>query len=342
MLRLLLLLFLAPLSVLTLPTPSLAGQLVLQFSGSPVKEYEAPPASSSVVQLVYQFPHDQGMALENLAARANGHLVVTAVNKPLVYDLDPKPHHISPKLLYQFPGVTSMTGIVETAPDIFAVVGGNWSTTTFLAEPGTFSVWSIDLNTPVPNVKIISSIPEAAALNGIATLAGSPDIVLIADSARGAVWRLNIVTGDHSIAIQHPLFTNSTTKSPIAINGIRTFGGMLYFLNSAQGSYGRVPITDDGSATGEVEILGRLDVPTAKYDDFAMDWEGNAWVATHPNALSQVTVEGRQRNVTGDSDTVTMTQPTSAEFGRGSKQEEKTLYITTSGGQLIAINTCMI
>ena len=63
--------------------------------------------------------------------------------------------------------------------------------------------------------------------------------------------------------------------------------------------------------------------------------------------LIEITTEGKQRNFTADDSDAPMTQPTSAVFGRGSKQEEKTLYLTTSGsndagGQLFAVNTCLL
>lgn len=105
MLRFLPLLLLAPFGVLTHPT---AGQLVFQFSDSPAIEHGAAPPSSSAVQLVYEF---QNLTrLENLAARSNGHLVLTAVNEPFLYDIDPTAHHPSPNLLHIFSGVTSLTG----------------------------------------------------------------------------------------------------------------------------------------------------------------------------------------------------------------------------------------
>lgn len=178
------------------------------------------------------------------------------------------------------------------------------------------------------------SIPEASALNGVTTLNGSPDIVLIADSTLGAVWRANVATGDYSIAIESPLFTNTSTSGR-GINGVHTVGEMLYFTNSAQESFGRVPVTGDGSAAGEVELLG---TPPASYDDFAIDQGGNAWIATHPNSLTEWTSEGTSSNITGNAESIEMIQPTAVNFGRGSTQEESTLYMTTYGGQIIAIN----
>ena len=322
MLRLLFFLLLAPYSVVSNSTSTSAGRLVFEFAGQ--------------------------QHIENVAIRSNGHLVLSVVNEPFVYDLDPRAHHPLPKVVHHFPGVIGTTDMAETAPDIFAVVAGNWSSTKLQATPGSFSIWSIDLNTPEPTVKLITSIPEAAALNGVTTLNGSSDIVLIADSALGAVWRVNVATGDYSIAIQNPFFTNNSTKNPspvpIGINGVHTSEGMLYFTNSAQGSYGRIPITNDGSAAGEVEILVGVGGPSADYDDFDIDREGNAWIATHPNAVVEVTTEGEQRNITRDANITDLIQPVSVKFGRGSGQEEKTLYVVTAGsdtagGQVIAVST---
>ena len=339
-------LLLAPFSALTVPTSSSASQLVIQLSDEPVNAVSAPPPSSAV-RMVYQFKEQT--ALENLAPRSNGQLVLTVSSQPAIYNIDPSKQNQPPRLLQQFPNASSAAGIAEIAPDVFAVVVGNWSTATFQAIPGTFSVWSVDLTTSTPTAKIISPMPEAAGLNGATTLDGSPDILLIADSTLGAVWRLNLTTGDYSIAIQDPLFSNWSSPIPIGINGIRTFRGSLYFLNSAQGSYGRVPISSDGSATGEVEVITRVGVPQVVFDDFDMDWAGNAWIATHPNVVTQVSVEGIQRNFTGDNGgaAIEMSQPTSARFGRGSVEEEKVLYVVTGGsetvgGQIIALNTWML
>lgn len=59
--------------------------------------------SSSAGRLVFEFVDQQ--QLENLAIRSNGHLVLSVINKPFVYDLDPRAHHPLPKVLHQFSGV---------------------------------------------------------------------------------------------------------------------------------------------------------------------------------------------------------------------------------------------
>ncbi len=316
--------FLALFILLSRPTSSSAVQSNLTNS-----------TCSSAFHLIFQFPD---LHLENLAVRSNGHLIITVVSEPLVYDLDPKASDPSPTLLHRFPNVQGMAGIVETAPDIFAVIGGNESIA-LTGVPGSFLIWSIDLNTPEPTVKLITSVPEASALNGLTRLQPSSDIILAADSTLGAVWRVNIVTGDYSIAIQNSLFAPTSTD-PRGINGVHTLRGMLYFTNTAQLSYGRVSITDSGSAAGEVEILAR----GALYDDFDLDWQDNAWIATHPNSLIEVTMGGKQRNITADCNSTELLQPSSAKFGRGSILDKRVLYVVgygslTVGGQVVAVNT---
>ena len=340
MLRLLLLLLVAPSSVLTRPTLSLASQVIYQLYDGSATENAAAASSTSAVNLVYQF---DSARLENLAACSDGQLLLTAVNEPSVYIIDPTKSGGKPKLLHTFPNATGMTGIVETAPNIFAVVAGNWSVATLTPVQGSFSIWSIDCNSNNPTVKKIASMPEAGGLNEVASLTESPDIVLIADSVLGSVWRLSMSTGNYSVAIQNPLFSSCQSPAPLGINGINVFEGMLYFMNSAQKFYGRIAITSDGSAAGEVQVLSRI--TNGIYDDFAMTWSGNAWIATHPNLLVEVTVEGKHRNITTGSPN--MEQPTSVVFGRSSKQQERTLYITASGsktvaGQLWSVDTGMV
>lgn len=360
MLPLLCFLLLAPLGVLGVPVSFSLGQLVLQFPNSLEAENAAPsppsavqpdgPSSSvvpldspspSAVSLVYQFKHER---LENLHARLNGHLIVSVVNEPLMYDLDPTKPGQPPTLIHNFTGagVASLLGIAEYAPDVFAVVTGNW-TSPLTHTPGSFRIYSVDLSTPnkPPKVTMIAAMPEANALNGMASLYGGPaDTVLVVDSFQEAIWKLNVSSGEYSMAIESPLFGN-TSSNPMGINGLRSVPGYIYFFNSAQGSYGRVPIDDNVTVTGEVQILSRVDQPGQLWDDFDLDWEGNAWVATHAEGVYEVTVEGKQRNITG------IVEPTSARFGRGSKQQEKTLYLSTvgngtGGGQIVALNTCLV
>lgn len=307
-------------------------QLTVQLPNSPTIEDEAQeiaPESSCMIKQLYQFPNFT-TRLENLAVRPNGQLLIDCVTQPHIYGFDPSNATATPTILYTFKNVTSVLGIDEITKDVFAVVVGNFSSPGY-HEPGSFSLWSIDLNRAKPIVKLITALPEAIALNGLATLkaneARDKPMVLIADSVDGVIWRVDPRTRAYTRIYDSPLLAN-VTLTGMGVNGIRTFGKKLYFINSGQETYGRIPLHHDASAAGEVELLARQKV--GAWDDFDIDWEGNAWIATHRGDLTEVTVEGRARNMTG-CNALRMFDPTSARFGRGSRKEENTLYIVTAG-----------
>ena len=68
------------------------------------------------------------------------------------------------------------------------------------------------------------------------------------------------------------------------------------------------------------------------WDDLALDWEGDARIATHANAVTEVTLDGKQRRFTSSDAKSRMQQPTSIVFGRGSQAAERTLFVVKGGG----------
>ena len=315
MLNLPLLLLLAPLSVLARPASS--------------------PASAPTVRSIYQF---SDFVMENMAARSNGHLLLTASNQPFLYDMDPTAASPSPSQLPSIPGVIGVLGIAETSPDVFAVAAGNY--TDLVPKNGSFSIWQVDMTKSQPTVKLITPIPAAAGLNGMAALTGVSDTILVADSILGAVWKVDVSTGAYSIVIANENFAPNPPPTPfLGINGLRMSGGNLYFTNSAQGLFGRVTVNSNGAAEGDVQIMARLGGSAGLYDDLDLDCEGNSWIATHTDMVLTVTTGSTQTNMTGGA--TPFVQPTSARFGRAG--ETGILYVANAGngevsGQLIAVN----
>lgn len=305
------------------------------FSAPAVSHLEETPSAldaASPISLLYEFD-DKAVTLENLAARSNGQLILTASDSPTIYTFDPRRKIAS--LLHTLEGYTSCLGIVETTKDVFIVAAGNYSAEGFTAIEGTFAIWSVDVNNwgGKPTVKKVTDIPHAKALNGMTKVEGSSSLVLVADSALGGIWLIDTISGKYSVAIEHVILSSGNSPIPLGVNGIQVFDGKLYFVNSAQRLYGRIAVDKAGVFSGEPEILAHSLPSVQAWDDLAMDWEGNGWLATHANAVTEVTASGKQRNFTAPADAPPgILHPTSLIFGRGSKSFEKTLFVVTGGG----------
>jgi sugar lactone lactonase YvrE len=305
------------------------------------------------VKQVYQFTPGF-TAVENLAVRSNGGILLNTVTGPNTYFIDPTEPNPTPILIATYTGCTSTTGIAEVFPDVFAVVCGNYTVQTKQGVPGSFSVWTVNIKKPgSPVVKKVTAIPAAQALNGMTDLgADSPGLVLIADSKLGAVWAVNVITGSYQIAISDPL-VKTTDTFPLGINGLHARGNLLYFTNSAQGLFASIRINNFGRPQGPAQVIARPfsstfpGYPVNIFDDFAIDEDGKAWITNHPNSITTVNKGGVQNTVSGGS---ALVQPTSCAFGRGSRDEKCKLYVTTAGtvynasyivsGSLVVLDVC--
>ena len=67
-----------------------------------------------VIHEVWQFPNDTW--IENLAVRPNGHLLVTMLNTPELYQVDPLDPG-EPALIHKFPRALGLLGIAEVEHD---------------------------------------------------------------------------------------------------------------------------------------------------------------------------------------------------------------------------------
>ncbi|KAK4549455.1 hypothetical protein LTR36_006452 [Oleoguttula mirabilis] len=306
----------------------------------------------AVIQTVYEFYSETWV--ENLANRANGNILTTIIGRPEVWEVNP--FHHTAELLYTFPRATSTLGIAEVAPDKFAVAVGNLSATTIVGTLGSWSVWTLDLShtrsypphphmdavhvaQPADAVKI-ADIPDAVFLNGMTTLPTAPHTILVGDAALGVVYSVNVLTGEHSIAMDNPAFKpNPSAPFTLGLNGIQMHSGddHLYFTNSFRSPVlARIPLHANGTAAGPVEtILSVTPFPThlgAQGDDFALDAAGNAWITGDPsNNVARVTTSGEATQVVGGVNSTAIVGPTAAHFGR-TERDRKILYVVTNGG----------
>ncbi|KAL4733537.1 hypothetical protein BDV11DRAFT_175599 [Aspergillus similis] len=160
--------------------------------------YQAKPAPT-----VFQLERN-GSWFENLAVRSDGTLLATRIDAPELWNIEPNGNSSrsgNGSLLVTFPNAMSTLGITEIARGIFAVVAGNLSLPSVTPTPGSFAIWTVDLTGAVPSTRFLASIPDGDFLDGMTMF--NDDLLLISDASKGTIWRLNVKTGEYSVALSH-------------------------------------------------------------------------------------------------------------------------------------------
>lgn len=309
----------------------------------------APPPSStpysSPTRDIYQFPHT-GTWVENLAVRADGQLIITRLDQPIIQLVDPFTPGKEPVTIHTFPAAAGALGIAEYAPDTFAVITGNFSLATGANPPGEYSVWKVDMRSyhgpGTATVIKITDVPTARLLNGATVLDHSKGAILIADSFAGNVIRVDTDECTYTVVQSDPTMAGVADGGiPIGINGLHVRDGKLYFTNGSKNQFVRVHIHNDGTASGPYETLVTNTV--GRFDDFAFDKFGEVFACQGPSGtLGKITVKGNvgtEQEV--EAGNATMVGNTSAQFGR-TPSDLNTLYVTTNGGYPKAVEGAKI
>ncbi|TPX12638.1 uncharacterized protein E0L32_000815 [Thyridium curvatum] len=301
------------------------------------------------VSTVYSFP--KGSFVENLAVRSNGEILVTRTTSAELVLLDPqRPGCAVPVYNFTKAGLSGMTGITEYAPDVFAVLAGDYHFGKSVGV-GSWTLFSLDMRGVklsqaacglaggnLPRVRKVALVKESQLLNG---LAAHGKYVLASDTFAGLIYRVDMSTGDYSVAINATYL--SKLKTPHGVNGIRIVGDTLYAANSGQSILVKVPITENGAEAGPYTVIAHNKGPVDHWDDFAVDSEGGIWAVTASgNTLVRITPDGNtQTVVAGNLNSTAIAEGSSAQFGRGSC-DSNVLYVTTVGGLLGPINGTVV
>ncbi len=264
------------------------------------------PVAIAPSHRIAEFP--PGTFLESIAASPDGTLFVSS--------------HLDGKVLrIGADGVPVVHAtIAGKATGLALTPAGDLLLTAWDAD-GIPSVFTIS---PQGVVSLLATLPAAIFLNGLTPL--SPSIYLMADSYRGAIWRLNLAERSVSVWLEHPLLARrSEDREFPAVNGLKIYGEMLYASNTERMQLIRIPIQTDGQP-GEPEIF----FSPVNLDDFAFDREGNLYGTTHiynsviritPDRLVSILAEAEQG----------MTGSTALAFGTGAG-DRTSLYVVTNGG----------
>ncbi|KAH7390526.1 hypothetical protein BKA66DRAFT_439834 [Pyrenochaeta sp. MPI-SDFR-AT-0127] len=275
-------------------------------------------ASTQVAQL--------GGWIECLAVRSNGAILANRLDVPELWTVDPVTKTTSKVI--SLPNALGLTGIAEISPDIFAVVAGNFSTTNFSIGNGSWSVWKVDLSGETPKQTLLAAVPEAGFLLG--ATAFDNDTAFIADAGNGALYRINMTTGDYSIVLQ-----DVSMKAPAGsfisegIHGVRYSPqlGTVFFTNTFGSTFNKFSVDKTtGKATSAVTtITSSIDTP----EDLVVV-EGAAFIMSlNGGGIFKVTPDGKSAKI------IDVVSGSTVAFGRG-VTDTKTLYYATSSGSVMA------
>jgi hypothetical protein len=285
---------------------------------------------------IHQFPN--ATFVENLAIRQNGQIIVTVLTAPELYQVDPVQTENSPALIHRIPDAIGLLGIIELQQDIFYVIAGNWSVWALQSTAGSYSVWKIDMRAskvlnglvhPPAIVSKVTDIPEGVFLNGMTVLDKTKGLVVIGDAGAGAVFTLDVWSGAYSKTIDDPTMKPGGSL-PLGINGMKIRDQHLYYANTGQEIFCRIPINSaDGTSAGLAEVIVR----NFFGDDFSFDQlTGNAYVGQNVrNTVAKITPDGVVTVVAGNLNSALVAGPTSTAFGK-THDDLSILYVTTSGG----------
>jgi sugar lactone lactonase YvrE len=171
------------------------------------------------------------------------------------------------------------------------------------SDPANRGVWAV---APNGSIRMLAQLPANALPNGIAR---RHDVLYIADSVLGVVWKVPTGGGAATIWVDDPLLKPIIPGLPGA-NGLQIFHNEVYVANSSQGAIVAIDINPDGTA-GAIRIHA-TGVPC---DDFAFDLQGNLYATTDPfNTLLRVAPDGSITTLLTAADG--LDGPTAVAFGR--------------------------
>ncbi|WP_375487028.1 hypothetical protein [uncultured Mycobacterium sp.] len=283
------------------PSPSLTQRVRPDHAASPIPTVTLTPAA--------YFPEEY--FLENLAVRAYGSVLVTAVlQKELWYVPRPKPRaEVDPVLVHTFEHMVS--GIAEVEPDVFIVNLSDAYTSheSHLARVD-FTGWTP--GEPVSPEIVYTFDDRVRGLNGSCLI--GPKVMLVADCFGGFVWRVDLADNARGAIARIWLAHDTMAMDPDSgippppqpgVNGVR-YGpqsGYVWYTSTAQQVFMRVPVDHATlEPAGTAEFVAAID----NADDFCIDENaGFAYVTRHrANTIDRVPLEPRHgsevRHIAGD------------------------------------------
>ena len=292
-----------------------------------------------------------GVAFENLVVRPNQQvLVTTAFPRADIWLFDTfgtLPD--TPLRIAGLPGASSSLGISDLgrghSPEVYYVLGGNFSLSTFTPVPNSFILYAVDMRTfascngtvqQPPKVTVATTLNVTTQPNGMTRYGES--VLLIGDSNQGAVWAVDLTESSRpkvTRLIQNPSMApnqSAPLTERFGINGLRAYGNTLFYCNSGFETMWSLPLKQVPGSNVPVPAGPPHKIATNCFcDDFAVDGErGMLWVASPGAAVIGVNItSGAQSVIAGalGDPTAKLSAASSAQLGLW----DRYLYVTLTG-----------
>jgi sugar lactone lactonase YvrE len=253
--------FRTPLRQLLLTLASLLGAVTLAHAAEPSFKPVFDRAPRDLVPATILHSEGRKVFLENIVALPGGDFAVTSLFDGRILRVRPDGRT---RVLATVPGHAS--GIERSGDDL--IVGG-W------AGDERRLLWRVSIASG--QVEEFVHLAQAAMPNGITRLA--PGVMLVADSVKGVIWRVDLATRRVTMWSDSALlagFDPAVTPAIPAVNGLKRHGGWLYASNMSLNHFVRIQIRPDRSA-------GRAEVYASDVfgDDFVVDRRGRIYTTTH-------------------------------------------------------------
>ncbi len=263
---------------------------------SPVAAFSSHKHAATPIPATPFFYFPNSNQAENIRPRVNGQILITLNTAPELYQIDPFQNQTG-GIVHSFEGYTSLFGIVELQTDIFYIIASNYtSAPDYFGFKGSVSILEVDLR-GVPNpvitqgeikVSKIVDIPQAQLLDGFAVVNKTAGLLISGDAQTGTLYLINVHNRTATAVLQNALLAGTSNArdaglAHIGINGIKVFNGNMYFTNTAQGSFGQVPLDiETGQPVGSPSVLANYSTLT---DDLSFDVHGNAFISEPLNGV---------------------------------------------------------
>jgi len=276
---------------------------------NPYKDTPVDRAESSIVK-----EFDRFIFLESVLSAADGSIYTTSAMEGKLYKIKEG----ETRLLMDIEGILVCIAAIDDNNILITGTTGKQEQVVYqVDDKGTY--------------KIIAKFPEAQHLNGITRLKDT--IYLIADSNKGAIWKLDISDGSVSMWLKHDLLERPSPEEPYpGVNGIKVFKNTVYISNTTKFLMAKIPVLDDGAA-GQLEVTkGGVFL-----DDFTFDKEGNIYAATHMFSVVKITQTGEVSIIAQSDQGITGCTYVTWKYG-----SDDTLLVATDGGWFSPIKSDVV